>query len=103
MRESGNSLLTTGRSIRRVSCKWAEREASDDPAEEVTGFSGACEVVDLDTAIALEAATLSAEHELSTADAIIYATALACGADLLTCDSHFQGLPGVRYVPRIPH
>ena len=31
------------------------------------------------------------------ADAIIYATARAQGADLLTCDRHFEGLPGVRF------
>jgi predicted nucleic acid-binding protein len=30
----------------------------------------------------------------------IYATALAHGADLLTCDRHFENLPGVRFVPK---
>jgi predicted nucleic acid-binding protein len=34
---------------------------------------------------------------LATADAIIYATALAHDADLLTCDRHFEGLAGVRF------
>ncbi len=34
------------------------------------------------------------------ADTIIYATARAEGADLLTCDRHFDGLPGVRFIAR---
>ena len=34
------------------------------------------------------------------ADAIIFATARARGAKLLTCDAHFDGLPGVDFVPK---
>ena len=34
------------------------------------------------------------------ADAIIYATALDAGADLLTCDAHFADLPNVVYVAK---
>jgi predicted nucleic acid-binding protein len=30
-------------------------------------------------------------------DALIYATALATDATLVTCDAHFAGLPGVEY------
>ncbi|MSO76410.1 MAG: type II toxin-antitoxin system VapC family toxin [Alphaproteobacteria bacterium] len=43
---------------------------------------------------------LCVRHRLATADAIVLATALAHGADLLTCDRHFEGLPGVLFVPR---
>jgi predicted nucleic acid-binding protein len=32
-------------------------------------------------------------HNLAMADAMIYATALATGARLVTLDAHFQGLP----------
>jgi predicted nucleic acid-binding protein len=39
-------------------------------------------------------------RKLATADAVIYATALANGAELLTCDGHFQGLSFVRFVPK---
>ena len=35
------------------------------------------------------------QHKLATADAIVLATAQRHGAELLTCDSHFKGLPGV--------
>lgn len=72
-------------------------------ARRMIGFTSPCEVATLDTATALHAARLCADHSLSTADAIIYATTLAYGADLLTCDRHFQDLPSVRYVPKLRH
>ena len=78
--------------------KWLTREVGEDKADRVIAFTETCVVADLDTAIALSAAELSAKHKLSTADAIVYATAMARGADLLTCDHHFQNLLGVRYV-----
>jgi predicted nucleic acid-binding protein len=57
-------------------------------------------VADLDTATALSAAELCAKHKLATADAIVYATALAHGADIVTCDRHFENLSGVLFVPK---
>lgn len=81
--------------------KWLTREVGEDKTDRVTAFTETCIVADLDTATALSAAELCARHKLSTADAIIYATALAHDADLLTCDRHFENLPRVRFVPRI--
>jgi len=52
-------------------------------------------VVDLTETIALAAASLSIDFKLPMADAIIYATARAHRAGLLTSDEHFAGLPGV--------
>lgn len=63
-------------------------------------YTQKCVVVPLDTAIALLAADLHREHKLATADAIVYATARNAGADLLTCDVHFQNLPGVAFFPK---
>lgn len=80
--------------------KWLAREIGDDKADEVIAFTQTCIVSDLDTAIALAAADLCRRHQLATADAIIYATALARGADLLTCDRHFATLPDVRFVAK---
>jgi predicted nucleic acid-binding protein len=74
--------------------KWLRREAAH-AADQVIAFSQLCRVVPLDTETALAAAELGATHRLATADAIIYATARAHGADLLTCDAHFDGLQGV--------
>jgi len=60
-----------------------------------------CIVVPLDTPIALLAADLHREHKLATADAIVYATARHQGAELLTCDAHFEGLSDVALFAKI--
>jgi uncharacterized protein len=78
--------------------KWLTREVGEDKADRVIAFTATCVVADLDTPTALSAAELCARHKLATADAIVYATALAHGADVLTCDRHFENLPGVQFV-----
>ena len=50
-------------------------------------------VMPIDERLALEAARISLDRRLAMADAMIYATALAAGAHLVTSDMHFQGLP----------
>lgn len=80
--------------------KWLMREKSEDEADSFIAYTQKCQLVPLDTAIALLAADLCRAHKLSTADAIIYATALRQGADLLTCDAHFEGLKDVIYVKK---
>ena len=77
--------------------KWLTREVSVEISDDVIAHTHKCVVVMLDSEIAASAAELSRAHRLATADAVIYATALASGADLLTCDAHFEGLPGVAY------
>jgi predicted nucleic acid-binding protein len=74
--------------------------AGEDEADQVIAYAQKCVVVPLDTAIALLAADLHRQHELATADAIVYATARHLGADLLTCDAHFEGLPDVVMFPK---
>jgi predicted nucleic acid-binding protein len=51
-------------------------------------------VVPIDERLALLAARISLDRRLAMADAMIYATALAAGAHLVTSDTHFKGLPG---------
>ncbi|HIJ37434.1 MAG TPA: type II toxin-antitoxin system VapC family toxin [Rhodospirillaceae bacterium] len=80
--------------------KWLRREVGEDKADQVIAFTETCFIADLDRSIALAAADFCARYKLATADAIVYATALAHGADLLTCDRHFDGLSGVRFVPK---
>lgn len=80
--------------------KWLVREVGEDEADQVIAFTQKCHVVPLDTTIALLAADLHREHKLATADAIVYATARHLGADLLTCDAHFEGLPRVALFPK---
>ncbi|MES2787874.1 MAG: type II toxin-antitoxin system VapC family toxin [Pseudomonadota bacterium] len=79
--------------------KWLMREAGEEKADQVIAYTQKCVVVELDTTIALLAAELHREHKLATADAIVYATARRQQVDLLTCDAHFDGLPGVIYFP----
>lgn len=81
--------------------KWLTREVGEDKADQVIAFTQVCTVVPLDTEIALAAAEACREHKLATADAIIFATARAQSATLLTCDAHFEGLPGVTLIEKI--
>jgi predicted nucleic acid-binding protein len=77
--------------------KWLMREVGEEQADQVIAYTQKCVVVPLDTSIALLAADLLREHKLATADAIVYATARHQGADLLTCDAHFEGLRSTMY------
>ncbi len=80
--------------------KWLLRERGEDIADEMLAYTQKCIVVMLDTAIAVRAADVCRTHGLATADAIIYATAVSRGAGLLTCDAHFQDLPGVTLIAK---
>jgi predicted nucleic acid-binding protein len=75
--------------------KWLHRERGEAMADEVVAYTMKCDVVPLDTRLALMAAELHRTHRLATADAIVYATARHREARLLTCDAHFEGLAGV--------
>ena len=55
-------------------------------------------VVPLDARLAILAAELSHKHQLRLADGIIYATACAFSAELLTQDADLEGLPNVQYI-----
>lgn len=81
--------------------KWLRREVGEEKADQVLAFTQLCRIVPLDTRVALLAADLCIEHKLATADAVIYATAREHGADLLTCDAHFEGLPGISYIAKL--
>jgi predicted nucleic acid-binding protein len=81
--------------------KWLLRETGETQADQVISFTQTCVVVALDTKIALQAAELHRQYKLATADAIVYATALVNGADLITCDAHFEGLPDVVLIRKL--
>jgi predicted nucleic acid-binding protein len=80
--------------------KWLVRELGEERADQVIAYTQKCTVIALDTAIALAAAQLHREYKLATADAIVYATARHEKAELLTCDAHFETLPGVVFFPK---
>ena len=58
--------------------------------------------IPLSSALALEAARLAHESGLAMADGIILATARLTRATLWTQDVDFDGMPHVRYFPKIP-
>jgi predicted nucleic acid-binding protein len=64
-------------------------------ADRFLSYAFRTKLVPLDETLAIAAAEVSIKHRLSMADAIIYTTALACSADLVTSDQAFSGLPGV--------
>jgi predicted nucleic acid-binding protein len=55
-------------------------------------------VVDLDAALALNAAKVSVKLSLPMADSIMLATARAYGATLWTQDADFANIDGVKYI-----
>ncbi|WP_444453249.1 type II toxin-antitoxin system VapC family toxin [Rhodobacter capsulatus] len=81
--------------------KWLTREVGEDKADQVIAFTQVCQLAPLDTETALAAAEACRAHKLTTADAIVFATARAAGARLLTCDAHFKDLPGVTLIEKI--
>lgn len=80
--------------------KWLVRESGEDAADQMIAYTQKCIVAPLDTRIALRAADLHRQYKLATADAIVYATAQEFGAELLTCDAHFEKLPGVVFIKK---
>ena len=77
--------------------KWVARKKSIQYALEAIALTEQAQVIPLSTSIALSAADFSAEHKLSFADAIIYATAQHYHAKLITSDDHFKNLSDVVY------
>ena len=59
------------------------------------------DVVSIDPEIAIEAADLSVQRKIPMADSLIYITAQKRSARLWTQDEDFEGLPNVRYFPKI--
>ena len=55
-------------------------------------------IVELDEQSALKAADMSLERGLAMADAIVYSTARAYSAQLITSDKDLKDLPGIRFI-----
>lgn len=80
--------------------KWVKRERGESRALEIIALTEEAKVVPLNTGLALSAGDLALAHDLSFADALIYATARRQLASLVTCDNHFRDLDGVVYHPK---
>ena len=76
------------------------QQRGEGPALQAVALMQQGAVVDLDAALALMAARLSADGKLALADSVVLATARRFDAMLWTQDADFEGLPGVRYRAR---
>lgn len=76
------------------------RQRGDGPALQAVAVMQQGQVIDLDAALAVAAASIGAAHRLPLADSVVYATARAVGGVVWTQDADFDGLDGVRYVPK---
>jgi predicted nucleic acid-binding protein len=95
--EDAGNLLVPAISIYEV-FKKVLRERGEDDALQVASMMQAGQVVELDSALALEAA----RYPLPLADSIIYAVTMRHEATLWTQDEHFKDLPNVRFFRRQP-
>ena len=77
------------------------RRGEDDALRAAASMSRGREIP-LSSALALEAARLAHENGLAMADGIILATARLTAATLWTQDVDFEGMPHVRYFPKVP-
>lgn len=99
---SDSTELVVPTSLQFELYKWTKREKGEQIALKMVALTEQGVVIPLTTTLALAAADLALTHDLSLADAIIYATARHCGATLVTADDHFLNLPGVAYFPKTP-
>ena len=75
-------------------------DRGEDAAIEAVALMNQGRVVDLDASIAISAAKIGADRGLPLADSVILATAKSIGALIWTQDSDFEGIEGVKYIPR---
>ena len=81
--------------------RWCERFLDEEVAVRAISATRACVIVALTEKTALAAAELGRLHQLAALDAMIYAAALEHNATLVSCDSHFEGVPHVRYEKKL--
>ena len=75
--------------------KWIKRERSEEDALQAIATMKTTRITDLTENLALTAADISLSHGLAMADAIVLAVARTNGAELVTTDTDFEGVPNV--------
>ena len=80
--------------------KFVRRELGEGAATRAVARVQRYPIVDLDEMLAVLAADLSLRHGLAMADAMIYATALALEAEIVTGDADLKDLPGVTFLAK---
>ena len=79
--------------------RYARRVGGDAAADRILAHMQQAEVADFTTSIAIDAARVSLSTRLAMTDSIILTTARHHHATLWTQDAHFEGFPGVHYIP----
>ncbi len=92
-----DELIVPAISITEV-YRWVLRESGASDALTIAAMMKQGKVIALDERLAILSAELSHKHRLPLADGIIFTTAQAASAELLTQDSDLEGLPGVTYI-----
>jgi len=77
------------------------RQRGEDAALQAVAVMQQGKVMELSSSIALLAAKLSLDMKTPMADSIILATAQIHDAELWTQDNDFEGIPGVKYFPKV--
>jgi predicted nucleic acid-binding protein len=90
-------LVTSVVVLYEVYKKVKEAKGEETALEAVAALSQT-KVVTVDQTLSLEAADYSLERGLHMADALVYATARQCSAELYTGDEDLKGLAGVTLV-----
>ena len=80
--------------------KIVKRERTEEEALLAAAQIQKTRIVPLSDSLALAAADVSLEFRLAMADSIVYATALAEDAELVTSDTDLRNLPGVTFLPK---
>lgn len=80
--------------------KLVKRERTEEEALLAAAQMQKTRLVPLSDSLALAAADVSLEFRLAMADSIVYATARAEEAELVTSDGDLRGLPGVTFLPK---
>jgi len=78
--------------------KKLRREVDEEMLEDCLSQLEKTNLVEFSPDLSYRAAELSLEHRLAMADSIIYATAEAYDAKLVTSDKDFKNLPSVEYI-----
>jgi predicted nucleic acid-binding protein len=94
-----NSIVTPTLVLHEV-YKLIKRERSEEDALIAAAQMSQTRLVPLTDSLALTAADLGLEHKLAMANSIVYATAQSLGAELVTSDADFSGLPGVTFLSK---
>ncbi len=95
--EDTERLIVSTINIYEVFKKILQQRNENDAIQAVSVMQQA-QIVDVTSSLSLFAARISYENKLPMADSLILATAKSKNAILWTQDSHFKGIPDVKYI-----